>query len=384
MLNITGKSYMTAILMEDVESILGNVPVYATATTNKAATVVADFGDGEAKTIHSLLGLRIQNNFATGETSLVVGKSAKILEDSFILIDEGSMLDLSLLKKLFERTVRCRFLIVGDADQLASVGCLQPPVFGMGLSQAELVEPMRFGGGIEELGQQWKHTVRTGEFTPIIANGVDVIQLDGEEFKSRVDFHFGEESTPNAQRIICWKNQSVKDYNQYIRKLHHDAPHFVKDEFVTTNSPILAGGKVVYATDENAHIQDVREDTQHGVEGWWYQLDKGIAVFQAKQDYKVKNLLTQLAQDAKRSRKWTDYYAVKEFFCDLRSVHACTTYKAQGSSYDEVYIDLADIGQCHEWQSVARQVYVAVTRAKVKVYLYGSLPPRYHNRTYKG
>ena len=58
---------------------------------------------------------------------------------------------------------------------------------------------------------------------------------------------------------------------------------------------------------------------------------------------------------------------------DLRAVYACTINKAQGSTYDEVFIDLDDICKCNSGDQIARMLYVAVSRARHHVYLTGDL-----------
>ena len=56
---------------------------------------------------------------------------------------------------------------------------------------------------------------------------------------------------------------------------------------------------------------------------------------------------------------------------------ASTTHKAQGSTYDEVIVDLADIGKCTQTDMAARLQYVALTRPKNRLYIRGELPERF-------
>lgn len=379
-----GKSFITKLLVDDVRSLLGDIPIHTTATTNKAAKVVADFVKQDAATIHSLLGLRVRNNTRTGRTDLIRSPDSKIIHNAFILIDEISMLDEQLLIKLDESTVNCRFLLVGDKDQLASISHSKPPVFNKGYTQFELKTPMRQerGNKIIALAEQFKETIRTGVFKPIVADGTDVISIDGEEFKELVDTKFAEDTPVDTLKIICWKNDSVRAYNDYIRGRHFDEKHFVIGETVVTNQPIMTQSQIVYSTDEFAVIVDVTAGTEYGVDGYWYRLNRGAQVFQAHDQNDVKRRLTQLANSAKEGGGWASYFHAKEFFGDLRAVHSCTTYKSQGSSYDMVFIDLGDIGECRQWEQVARQLYVAITRARFKVYLYGELPHKYNDFTH--
>ena len=257
-----------------------------------------------------------------------------------------------------------------------------PPIFDKGYEQCELLTPMRFDGDIGELVAQLRETVRTGIFKPITTNE-SVIHLNGPDFKEMIDYRFAEQRGPDYHKVICWKNDSVRAYNDYIRTLHYKELHFVVGETVVTNQPILSQGKMVYSTDEYAKILEILPDVQHGVVGHWYKLDRECAVFQASHQHEVKTKLRYLAQSAKQNRAWHTYFAAKEFFADLRAVHACTTHKSQGSSYNAAFVDLTDIGECGEWETVARMLYVAISRAKHRVYLYGSLPAKYDDWDHK-
>lgn len=377
-----GKTFMTSLLLEDIHKHNSTMNILSSATTNKAAKVVADFTGSESNTIHSLLGLRVRNNIRTGRVDLIRNPDASIISNSFIQIDEISMMDDQLLTKLDEGTVRCRFLLVGDKDQLAPINQSKPPIFYKRYTQCELVTPMRFGGDIGELAEQLKETINTGVFKPIVFNETTLIHLSGEEFKTVVDTKFHTDIAADELKIICWKNDTVRAYNDYIRGQHYDEEYFTIGETVVTNQPIMTKGIVAYSTDEFAIIIDVRPAIEHGINGYWYKLNRGCFVFQARDQSEVKLKMSQLANSAKAGGGWHSYFMAKEFFGDLRAVHACTSYKSQGSSYDTTFIDLDDIGACNNWEQVARQLYVAVTRAKRQVYFYGNLPKKYTNHSH--
>jgi len=126
-----------------------------------------------------------------------------------------------------------------------------------------------------------------------------------------------------------------------------------------------------------AIITDVQTDTRHGLDGYFIELNNQIRVFQPKSQKEVKNLLNAEAIIAKPQNSWGKYFNMKNSFADLRATHACTVYKAQGSTYNTVYINLTDIGKCHQPAVTARMLHVAVTRAANKVVLYGELPAKY-------
>ena len=70
-------------------------------------------------------------------------------------------------------------------------------------------------------------------------------------------------------------------------------------------------------------------------------------------------------------------YQLQETIGDLRPLFSSTIHKSQGSTFEKVFVNLNDIGACPDWETVARLLYVAITRASQEVYLYGDLPPKY-------
>jgi ATP-dependent exoDNAse (exonuclease V) alpha subunit len=65
---------------------------------------------------------------------------------------------------------------------------------------------------------------------------------------------------------------------------------------------------------------------------------------------------------------------IENMWIDLRSVYACTVNKSQGSTYDEVFIDLDDIKKCWRNQNqLARLLYVGASRPRNKIVLTGNM-----------
>ena len=79
----------------------------------------------------------------------------------------------------------------------------------------------------------------------------------------------------------------------------------------------------------------------------------------------------------KRQKNWERYFYLKQNFPDLRPRDAATVHKSQGSTYDSVFVDLGNISTCHQADQAARMLYVAFSRAKHKVYVYGDLAEKY-------
>lgn len=113
----TGKTATVSVIVEAVKYLSHKVynkdPNFVLAApTGKAAERMTELTNEPASTIHRLLDLKIYDKTNIREVT-----------EDILIVDEGSMIDLELmyllLKSLSEKT---RLLIVGDSNQLPSVG----------------------------------------------------------------------------------------------------------------------------------------------------------------------------------------------------------------------------------------------------------------------
>lgn len=107
-----GKTTTTLIIVRLLEAM--KVKVLLAAPTGRAAQRMMDVIGREAKTIHRLLEWQ-QGNFKKNEDAP--------LDTDFLIVDECSMLDISLTASLLKAVPdTSQVLFIGDADQLPSVG----------------------------------------------------------------------------------------------------------------------------------------------------------------------------------------------------------------------------------------------------------------------
>lgn len=86
----------------------------------RAAKRMGELCDRDAQTIHRMLGMTF--NDQTGEVTFTKGEKEPLEADALI-VDETSMVDLSLMRALLAALrPGCRLVLVGDPDQLPSVG----------------------------------------------------------------------------------------------------------------------------------------------------------------------------------------------------------------------------------------------------------------------
>lgn len=382
----TGKTVLTKHLLADarkqgkmIKLLSGGdsneFPVYLTSTTNKAARVLSMACNEKAGTIHSLLGLRVENNYKTGKTTLRRSSSSKVIRNSLIIVDEGSMANEELLKTIREATINCKVIYVGDSYQLAPVFENSCPVFSKVKNQVQLttIQRQAAGSSIIQFASGFRNALDTGIFPRAETYGIDVQLLDGPQFREMAHKHFGNMKVVDHARMVAWTNSRVHQYNDYLRKLNTTNPDYEVGEFLLTNQPVLGANKqVILSTDAIAQITHIHNGEEDGIEGWDITLNNEIVVFQAKKQYEVIARIKAYA----RAKDWVEYFRAKEQFADLRPIYACTVNKAQGSTYKYVFIDLDDIRRNNKNSEIARLMYTAITRASDKVYMYGSLPDR--------
>lgn len=93
--------------------------VMIAAPTGRAAKRISDLTGFEAKTIHRLLEVK----HTDGDTLRFVHDENNLLDCEVMIIDEMSMVDSCLFEALLRAiSVTCKLVLVGDSDQLPSVG----------------------------------------------------------------------------------------------------------------------------------------------------------------------------------------------------------------------------------------------------------------------
>lgn len=143
----------------------------------------------------------------------------------------------------------------------------------------------------------------------------------------------------------------------------------VEQEVLLTN---LDAETVEVAIDPNVSIQVRYGDLETALGGLYPRVP--IPVDRAH--------LTALKRYYAKDKNWERYFFLKGTFPELRQRDASTVYKAQGSSIDTVFIDLSDISTCRNADQAARMLYVAPSRARKRVILYGQLADKFGGLTY--
>ena len=390
-----GKSFLMGYLIDEIMpryekmcSLLNQpvkyLDVHMTATTNKAAEVLAQATGRPCNTVHSFLGLKVTDDFTTGVSKLSKTNNWKVHQRIILFVDEASMVDVTLLKYIREAMLDCKVVFVGDHCQLAPVKEAKPPVFNQGLPMYVLTEPMRNNGqpALMSVCQQLRDTVEQGIFNPIqiVPGVIDLLndqQMFDELSRNFIDADFD-------GRILAYSNARVLQYNDFIRKDVRRLPdEFVKGEHLVNNT-MFQRGKTAFSVEEEVTVVEVNSTTdfceiEPGVH-LEYRLCHLCSGFTVMPDVMVpvdRGHYTNLIKWYAKQKDWQKYYFLKNNFPDLRQRDACTVHKSQGSTYNTTYIDLENLSTCTQSETGARLLYVAFTRARNRVVLYGDLTKRF-------
>lgn len=373
---------------EDTCQMMGIKPEYdsvqMTATTNPAADVLGTATGRPTSTIHSFLHLKVKENYTTGESELVKNRDFEVHQRKIIFIDESSMIDRHLLAMLHEGTHKCKLIFVGDHCQLAPIMEPISPIYRLNLPFYDLTQPMRNAGqpALIQLCQQLRSTVETGVFSPIkLCPGV-VEQLTNNEAEHLLETQF-QDKTANY-RVLAYKNDRVVEYNNFARTVRNLPTEYCTGEKLINNTAVKAG-KGLLAIEEEIEILSQEPQTQIVDLGYKIELEIRKSIILSKYQGVISNIgipvdrehFAKVIKYFARTKNWERYYHVKGTYPDLRERDASTVHKAQGKSYDTIFIDLSDLSTCNQPNVVARMLYVAFTRARSRVYLIGKLADKY-------
>lgn len=359
--------------------------VVMTATTNKAAAVLAEATNRPTQTVHSYFDLTVSQNFKTGETELKRKKIWTCKTNTIIFIDECSMIDRDLYREILDSTLNCKIVYVGDHNQLAPIKEELSPIYNHRLPFYNLTQQMRTGvADLQALNQQLRDTVETGVFRPIQIKPGVIDKYDGHQMEACFKDLF---STQNRDaRVMAYTNNRVIEYNNYIRNLRGlHGPYQVGELLVSNGATELGKGEMLSVEEEvevmktSLTTQAITIDHDRGVtlDVWLMDLKSSYGYYTDVAVPADRGHWEQLIKWYAKQKEWATYFHLKNMYADLRPRDACTVHKAQGGTYKTAIIDLDDISNCRDPKVAARLLYVAFSRAKEHVIVYGDLAEKF-------
>ena len=347
-----------------------DVDVVLTATTNKAADALANATKRETTTIHSLLGLRVVKS-SYGRTKL--SDTGKAIEDGLVVvIDEASFIDQELLAHIEHKLRKCKVIFLGDPHQLKPVGSSTTTVFSRGYPTVSLNQIVRQADDspIQTLSRGLRSLVQGHPMPNAGVDGTNIIHMPQQDFEAA--FVQDVLNNPvNSVRALAWTNKKAIHYNHLVSIARNGSADIHLGDVVNVNKQHSVSRSFRFPTDSTFQVMGLgpwRED-QFGLISREVETSFGVSVYQAQNIEDVQITARNFYDREMHSQG--DF--VLEHYADLRLMFASTVNKAQGSTYDTVYLDLNDIGKCQDRDQVNRMLYVGVSRAKHKVVFTGDI-----------
>jgi len=359
----TGKTTTLNAIIE----ILSNkdLSVNLCAPTGRAAKRMSELTGREAKTIHRLLevewGQDDKPNFQRNERNP--------LDCDVLIVDELSMVDIKLFESLLKACrLGCRIILVGDSDQLPSIGAGNVLY---DLLESELVPSIRlnrvFRQALESLIIKNAHDIISGN-KPTLDNKTSDFFMLNEHSPEAASFLIKSlvaERLPKAYGLSPINDIQVLCPSKMMDLGSFSLNNILQDEL----NPPLKKKKEIHFKNWSLREGDKVMQIKNNYDIMWFadNGEAGSGVFNGDigilETIDNKNGLFYVRYDDKVAT-----YA-KEQINELELSYAVTIHKSQGSEFDCVIIPVLDAPKKLLYRNL---LYTAVTRAKKLLILVGS------------
>ncbi|MBR4000175.1 MAG: AAA family ATPase, partial [Clostridia bacterium] len=334
------------------------------APTGRAAKRMSEATSHEAKTIHRLLEM----DFADESGSKFLRDEHNALDADVVIVDEASMIDISLMESLL-RVMKngSRLILIGDSDQLPSVGAgnVLGDLIDSGIFNVVRLTEI-FRQSEESLIISNAHRINDGLLPILDRKDADFFYLPRETeegisgtvidlVRNRLPKSYGADIIERLQILTpSRKGYSGTDSLNAALQNALNPPSPKKTERKSRDKIFRVGDRVMQIKN-NYTIEWETDDGRNGM--GVYNGDIGVI-----EDIDLdENLLTVLFDER---RCVLDFTQLDE----LDHAYAITVHKSQGSEYPVVIIPLY---ACAPMLLTRNLLYTAVTRAAKMVILVG-------------
>ncbi len=326
------------------------------APTGRAAKRMTELCSREATTIHRLLEV----NFNNKEELTFVHNEKKPLKVDVVVVDEMSMVDIFLFVALLRALPKhARLIIIGDKDQLPSVGpgnILRSIIMSGKIPTVSLVEIFRQSGSSLIVrnahrilrGEQPTCDNKTGDYYFLEQSGERAQRTVLELVSVRLPKSYGYNSLTDIQVLCATKVGPLGTVALNIALQNILNPPAEEKAQVSVADRVFRVGDKVMQTRNNYDLTYQREDGREGTGvfngdiGYIKSIDKRRSVVEVTMDDRVYRYST-------------------EQLIELEHAYAITVHKSQGSEFTAVIMPLCDIPRRLCYRNL---LYTGVTRAR--------------------
>ena len=375
----TGKTYLVSRLVEQL--VDEDCTVTVCAPTHKAVQVLSDeLGEApvEMQTLHSFLGLKLEPT-ADGEYELVPDE-ARDFTEGVVIVDEASMVGREEWQYIEASPMFVQWLFVGDPAQLPPVNEDPSPALEVPGPTLETIHRQAADNPILELATKIRKGT-DGRFGSKFEDDKGVaITHNRDEFLDSVLRAFDTEAFADDAthaRMLAYRNKRVRRFNREIRAARYgaDAERFVEGEWLVATETWLHEGVPRLTNSQEVRVKKATTDTlesedQQEWKVWKLKvrspgrgLTRTAYVLHEDEFERYENELQNRRERAQEDgSKWDRFFDLREQFARVDYAYATTVHRAQGSTFDTVFVDHRDLQACRDPEERRALLYVAVTR----------------------
>ena len=342
-----------------------NLDIELAAPTGRAAKRMTELTGREAKTIHRLLEVE----WGEGDTQQFARNEKNPLNCDVIIVDEASMIDALLFDSLLKALrLSCRIIIVGDSDQLPSIGAGN---ILNDILEAEVFPAIKL-----------KKVFRQANESMIVRNAHAIINGEKADFKNKESdcfFLVRHDKYATLQTVLDLVTERLPSAYGYdpITDIQVLCPSKMLDTGTVNlnnllqerlnprkkNQPQLSFKGVYFRAGDKVMQIKNNYDLQYTKDNGEY----GSGVFNGDVGYITEiDIRASIIKVRFEDRVATYYH---EDLNQLELAYAVTVHKSQGSEYPCVVIPLSDVPSKLTYRNL---LYTAVTRAKNMLVLAGN------------
>lgn len=337
------------------------------APTGRASKRMSEATSNEAKTIHRLLEVS-PNEFESNPK--FQRNENNHLDEDVIIIDESSMIDVSLMNSLLLAIKPgARLILIGDTNQLPSVGegnvlndIIKSDCFCT-VKLTEIFRQARDSGIVTNAhkinaGEHPDLTQKFGDFFFISVDEERIPEYVADLCKTRLPRKYNETIFDGIQVITPQKKGISGTYNlNYVLQENLNPQCTQKTECNTTRERKIRLGDRIMQIKNN---YEAEWETNKGESGMGvFNGDVGIVKYISNEDKR-------LVIDYGDRRVDYQFSSIEE----LDHSYAITVHKSQGSEYPIVIIPLSS--SCPPMLQTRNLIYTAITRASKMVIIVGN------------
>lgn len=392
----TGKTTLLQVMLNRLRQRRDRRKVVLTAFSNKATKVLNQMAtfwglEIDCMTCCQLLALRPVIDDESGKQVFQSDRKQASQIDRFrlVIVDECSMINQEMWALLVNAVStlhgRTQLLFVGDAAQLPPVGETESPCFSQILLRSDLSEVVRYGGAIGVLAEDIRRHLERDPL-PRFASDINAACTEGcfaigrrqawEALMLRAFTSEAYQRNPDQVRSLAYTNRRVNQLNQKIRSAIYgpNADRFVPAERLIAINPCLDDEAVVLPTSAECQVLDVVQG-QSGLWPVWF-----LEVETEENKFKLLRVLHESGRAEYQQRlnayakekRWTEFWQLKQLFHEVDYAYSLTIHKSQGSTFQDVFVDLPSMAANRNVIERNQLCYVAFTRAAKRLFIYQS------------